>query len=138
MIQRLQSVFLFFGSGALFSSFGFPFANSQNVSQLYFSDGIFNIHDNTILLGLVVAAAFISLITIFLYNNRKLQLNLCIALILIIAGIFGFLIYSFSQFKDYSFDIGIGSPILGLVLIVLAFIYIRKDDKLVKSMDRLR
>ncbi len=138
MIQRIQSVFLFLSSGALGSSFVFPFANSLDKSQLYFEDGLFNVHDNIILLSLTAISVILCLITIFLYNNRKLQLNFCVLAFLLMGSIIGMLLYSLSQVSDFVLDFGIASPLLGLILTALAFIFIRKDEKLVKSMDRLR
>ncbi|MEE9371985.1 MAG: DUF4293 domain-containing protein [Saprospiraceae bacterium] len=138
MIQRVQSIFLFLSTGALGSVFVFPFASSPDKTQEYFSDGIFNVHDDVILLGLIVTTVIACFVTIFLYSNRKLQLNLCLLSLFLIGGVFGMLIYSFSQLKDFTFDLGIASPILGFVMTILAYIFIKKDDKLVKSMDRLR
>ena len=139
MIQRLQSVFLFLSSGALAGSFALPFASSDDkTSHAYFADGIFNIHDNTVLMALIIGTIVLGLVTIFLFNNRKLQLNLCLLDFGLIGAVIGMLIVPFITSKAISPAIGIGCPILGLVFAILAFVYIRKDDKLVKSMDRLR
>ena len=60
-----------------------------------------------------------------------------ISFILIIA-IAGIMIFNFIDFSDYSLQLGAFTPLATFVLLALAHHNIKKDDKLVKSMDRLR
>lgn len=102
------------------------------------------------LTALVVLTGLLSLITIFLYNNRKLQLRLCVLNILLTIGFLLALPVYYFAFKS---GMGLAPdvvvlhpqlrwpliiPFINIVLIFQAFRAIRRDDLLIKSMDRLR
>ena len=145
MIQRIQSIFLLLASGGFWSLFKLPFANSDKVSSPIFEDSIFNLFDNTILLVLAILGGIISISAIFLYNNRQLQLRL--GYLNIICALFLGLVACwlvFIQANQYTpaieinDNIGLYMPLLSLIFAILANYFIKKDDKLVDSMDRLR
>jgi hypothetical protein len=146
MIQRIQSVFLLLVSGAAFSLFGLSFANSAKViaNSALFSDQTFNIMDDKVMLGLFCAAGALAFIAIFLFKNRTLQSRLAQLAILVILGGTGWGAYKFTQDAaaqasdavQYSF--GLASPVLAIIFAILAIRFIKKDENLVQSMDRLR
>jgi hypothetical protein len=92
---------------------------------------------------LIVLITVISLTTIFFFKNRKLQLQLSRFLILL-AGILVVVIIHvcLSVVKKFDAEIIPGFkmilPVLILIISILAYRGIRKDDQLVKSYDRLR
>lgn len=143
MIQRIQSLFMLLASGVLGLEFVFPFATSAKQGTGYFSDSVFNVFDNSILLGLVGAGILLSLIAIFLFKNRKLQTSInwfTILLCIAILGV-GYLFAAQDQTSGLNgINIGIGTilPLISLVLLYVANRFIGKDESLVKSMDRLR
>jgi len=143
MIQRIQSIFLLFASLAFFSLFSnlMSFATSEPVASAtsVLSDGIFNIHDNTGLIFLTVLGGVLALLAIFLFNNRSLQMKISNFTILAGLSTVGFLGFLISK-ETSTFEIGFGlaAPILAIVFSALATRFIKKDDKVVKSMDRLR
>lgn len=146
MIQRLQSIFLLLASGSCFGLFGTDAADSKVVlagSDL-FSDARFNVFDNPVLIGVFALAGIIFLADIFLFRNRPLQARLTLAA-LFLAGLgVGFGVYEY--FTDIAADttdtvtpdFGLVFPVLIFVFGVLARNYIIKDEKLVRSADRLR
>ena len=146
MIQRLQSIFLLLASGSCFGLFGTNAANSEVLitdSDL-FSDASFNVFDSPVLIGAFALAGLIFLADIFLFKNRTLQVKLA-SVALFIAGLgVGFGIYEY--FTDIASempgaivpDFGLAFPLLIMVFGVLARNYINKDEKLVRSADRLR
>ena len=144
MIQRLQSIFLLLSSLFFGSQFFTAFATTTIEVQGIFSDLLYNIYDNPILLGLVGLGAVISLGTIFLFNNRSLQLkmtNLSLVLAVVfplVAGILYFLQASESSSLVPNLSIGTFTPLGSIIFGALAGRYIKKDEKLVSSMDRLR
>ena len=144
MIQRLQSVFLLLSSLFFGSQFFTAFATTTIEVQGIFSDLLYNIYDNPILLGLVGLGAVISLGTIFLFNNRSLQLkmtNLSLVLAVmfpLVAGILYFLQASESSSLVPNLSIGTFTPLGSIIFRALAGRYIKKDEKLVSSMYRLR
>jgi hypothetical protein len=84
-------------------------------------------------------------LTIFLFKKRKLQRQL-VYLIAILA--IGLIMASYLLLKmdnqgmiaSLSIQLQVGTflPLVGIVFCLLAGYYIGKDEKLVKSMDRLR
>lgn len=146
MIQRLQSLFLLLASGSLFGLFGIPFATSETADTALFADKVYNIFDNPILIGITALAGVLALINIFLFKNRPLQLKLdylVITLSVLLPILAVFLVFKSGGETSTSMDIkenyfGLIMPILAIVFVVLANRFIKKDHKLVKSMDRLR
>lgn len=91
----------------------------------------------------LVLAALLSFYSISLFKNRKAQINWVkrAALIQIIA--LGFclgVLFSLGGIGTYLWDeaIGTGLVVLGIIFQFLALRSINKDEKLVKSMDRIR
>jgi hypothetical protein len=151
MIQRIQSIFLFLASGSAFSLFLNPMSlfEVDNKAGLKADsplvDGIFNIYDNVIMLVVVVLAGLLALGAIFMFNNRKQQMvlsRLVVVLSVLIAVLSSILFWMDYQLLTGNTNIeggfGLLSPILTLVFAVLALHFIGKDEKLVRSMDRLR
>jgi hypothetical protein len=145
MIQRIQSVFLLLCSASFFGLFGVPFATSSVSLPELFSDMVYNVSDNIILLILCILGGIISLGAIFLYNNRGLQLKMSYVatMLSILLPLTAFLLVynegTGSANADKIDDApGLYLPLLGLVFSVLAARFIQKDENTVKSMDRLR
>lgn len=143
MIQRIQTIFLALASMAAGGLLGLPFASTPEAeaNSSLFADQVFNINDHMVLLVTFLLAGVFSLIAIFLFKNRKLQMNLSIlAIFATIIGL-GFGVFIFlgdPEHTDAGFEIGSLMPLLILIFIILGWRSIKKDDKLVKSMDRLR
>jgi LPXTG-motif cell wall-anchored protein len=143
MIQRIQSIFLLLGSGACFSLFGLPVADTETVQpeSALFADQKFTLLDNPILMILIGLAGLLLLGGIFLYKNRKLQSTLSkLSIAMITGGIgLGFYLLSTDTAQEVAtFASGTVFPVIAIVLAYLANFYINKDEKLVRSADRLR
>lgn len=155
MIQRIQSLYLALTTllSLLFLQGSFlNFINKTNESFRLTLTGIFkyssgNISEsvgNAVPLTIVVVLIFLtSLLTIFLFKKRDLQLllsKILIGLVLLLIIVAGY--YSFSIISRFGATIIPGIkmalPVLMLILAALAFRGIKKDDVLVKSYDRLR
>ena len=76
MIQRIQTIFLLLSSVSFWGLFGLPFAKSGATMPGIFSDQLYNVFDNPILIALTVIGGLIALISIFLFKNRPLQKKL--------------------------------------------------------------
>ncbi len=132
MIQRVQSLYLLLAaiiSGGL----------SQILPTGFDEIGVFN--TPLIYEGLLFSAIF-SLLIIFVFKNRKLQFvlgRLNILLNIILLGVLVYLTLNLSGETSVS-EKGIGRiiPLISIVLLVLANKAIKKDEELVKSVDRLR
>jgi hypothetical protein len=141
MIQRLQSVWLLLAAAAAFCSLKFSFYSGNmitaNQPKAYTS---LTAQSNLLLLILTAGVGIASLIAIFLYKNRKLQLR--IVLLTLIVSLLNIAIY-FSETQKFvagegKFDLTAVFAIFIPILLLFAIRGIRRDEKLVKSLDRLR
>lgn len=145
MIQRIQSIFLLLASGAFFGEFVFPFATSDVAGSGYLSDNTYNVLDHPVLLVLTIVGGITAAAAIFLYRNRSLQMRLTILTIvwsILLPAVACLLVLTepstSGDIARYEEHIGIVLPVVALVCAVLANRAIKKDDQLVRSMDRLR
>ncbi|MCA0133855.1 DUF4293 domain-containing protein [Winogradskyella alexanderae] len=136
MIQRIQTVYLLL---AVIISAGLIF-----VFHLWTTNEgskVFAI-DNYLYLGLFIGSALLSLISIFSFKNRKTQFilgRLNIILNFILLGIFVTQSLNLSGETNVSEKgIGILLPVFSIVCLALANKAVKKDEDLVKSVDRLR
>jgi Domain of unknown function (DUF4293) len=148
MIQRIQTVYLALAAILSFSLFWRPihFAKINtgltNTFEGVFADGTLNIYDNPVAMVLSAITGIISIVAIFLYGNRKIQANLVqFGELAAWAGIAISLSWTFVQ--NYAparqhISYGVWFLIAIPVLMYLAVHNIHKDDRLVKSSDRLR
>ncbi len=136
MIQRIQTIYLLISAG-ISAGLIFVFHLWTTINELLF----FAI-DNMYYFGLFIGSAVLSLISIFSYKNRKSQFvlgRLNIILNFILLGIFVYQSLNLSGETQVSEKgIGIILPIFSIVFLVLANKAIKKDEDLVKSVDRLR
>ena len=137
MIQRIQSIYLLIAA-VISGGLQFVFHLWENVKGV-----IIFAKDNMVYFGLFLASAVLALITIFLFKNRKLQFvlgRLNIILNFILLGLFVYQSLSLSGETSDVSEKGIGMllPIISIVFLVLANKAIKKDEDLVKSVDRLR
>lgn len=146
MIQRLQSIFLFLASGSCFGLFGTDAADSEVklVDSALFNDASYNVFDDPILMGIFGLAGTVFLVDIFLFRNRPLQMKLsmlAVALTVVGAGYGAFRYFTDSSAEISAAvtpDVGLVLPAVTLIFGLLARNYIQKDEKLVRSADRLR
>ena len=143
MIQRIQSIYLlvaFVCSGVMVFFFDLWDTSSDGVRVMdLFSQSYIFLKFVPILFFI---SALLPLFTIFKFSNRKLQMNLgklTILINLILLGLFVYLIQTLSGEAVVSKkDIGMFLPLLSIGFVLLANRAIKKDEDLVKSVDRLR
>ena len=136
MLQRIQTVYLLIVaiiSGGLI--FAFNLWTTAEGTVVYAKDEV-------LALGLFVGSAILAIISIFNFKNRKSQFmlgRLNIILNFFLLGLFVYQSLNISGETNVSEKgIGIFLPIISIVLLVLANKAIKKDEDLVKSVDRLR
>jgi hypothetical protein len=146
MIQRIQTVLLFLAAVALGLQFALPYAQSASGLSGSFSDGVFSVNDR-IGLQINTGLAFtLALIAIFLYRNRQAQSR--ITTLAIFAGAvlavsvatqcFIIIQEAGSEVVNIHYQPGIALPAFSVLLMWIANRFIRKDEELVRSSDRLR
>lgn len=143
MIQRIQSLYIFLSLVCALLLYLFPIWQTTAGS----TDGMQVIGAGThlLLLPLPIIMAISHLLAIFSFKHRKRQKQLCTGNILlyIIFLLGGLLIiqlehHFFQHFNLFEFRLGAVLPLAGILLNVLARNGIKKDEALLRSMDRLR
>lgn len=135
MIQRIQSIYL----GIVCIMTG-AFINLP----IYYLDGIAVLPFLNIFLSITIGlCAITALVAIFLYKNRKLQMKICWVGVLLATSSIAMAIADYisatpKEGLSKSISYGLIFPILIIILFILAWRGINNDEKLVKSMDRLR
>ena len=131
MIQRIQSIYLLIASIAFaLVSFKVPFW-SYNKELIY-------AQNDSKMFSLTIAACLFSLVTIFLFKNRTWQIKL-IKLAVVMEVVIG--VRVFMLFKEFYFAITSSTALLlgfALIALVLAYKGVKKDEELVRSVDRIR
>jgi uncharacterized membrane protein YhdT len=158
MIQRIQSVFLLLAFLAAIALFFYPLAGiySDLIAYKFYVYGfknmvpgeasIFSFMTTFPLLLLNILAAALSATCIFLYKNRVRQaklVRLAILLEIILVALVFFVYANIVERNllatpDYLNEAGIYFPLISLIFNILAIRFIMKDEKLVRSVDRLR
>ena len=148
MIQRIQSLFLLF---AAIITMGVAFLPWWSGETYFYQQGMLI---NTVvgqtsvypyLFWGCMAAGGLLFVNIFLFNNRKLQMKLSQLSGVLLSLVFGggyYLLYEYFNELESSvegdFTLYYWSLILAIVSNAVARIYIKKDEDLVRSVDRIR
>mgnify|MGYP001359100280 CR=1 FL=1 len=130
MIQRIQTLF-FFLSAILLIIIVFSFPVLKDKNTLYFlTDSFFYAR-----LCIFISAA-LSIFAIFQFKDRKKQLLISsISRLMITIAV---LLIVFLYRQDRIFAFGMLLLIIPFVLLIFANVFIKKDENLVKSADRIR
>jgi len=157
MIQRIQTVWLLLASATLFLLFLFPYlqyfdnfgtAMAIKITGIYqgVSEGVVQTKSFILQTIVTVVLALVPLVTIFNYKDRKKQLQITyLNIFLVILLAIWFYVTSSNAVLEVNKtlaieNIGIGALLapLDIVFLCLAAKGIRNDEKLIKSVDRLR
>ena len=136
MLQRIQTIYLFIASFISGVLIFFVSLWSNEVGEPVI------VQDVLIAFAMFLGSAGLSLVSIFLFNNRKLQfvlgrLNILLNFFLLGVFVYWSLIIP-GEMKISEKGIGMFFPVLSIVFLVLANKAIKKDEDLVKSADRFR
>lgn len=141
MIQRIQSLYLLIVAIAAFLTY------NLNLYVGRLSDGTERsllLADDFLMVICIILLGLLAMACIFLYKNRNLQFKLSV-----LGGIgsLGFLFLEYFKVEAFKttmnfvsgqYQIGAIVPLLMVIFFFLAAKGIYKDEKLVKSLDRLR
>jgi hypothetical protein len=155
MIQRVQSVYLFLASLAIFALYVVTIANN-----VYLNDkptaikvtGLFqdvngaqtNVVPFAALTAVTAIVALLPLAIIFFFRNRKQQITFCYGAVLVVIGHSFWMAQTVKHATDgiilntNNFGVGLFLPCIAILLMLLAIKSIKKDEALIKSADRLR
>lgn len=132
MWQRIQTAYLALSAmlaGASLSPVAYDISGEQALEM----------NDFVALIGLCVLVAVVSVVTILMYKNRGLQITLCRVILACLVGIMGLATYyAWAAIGSDVPYIGTVFPIVAMISTFLAMRAIRADERLIRSMDRLR
>ena len=147
MIQRIQTVYLLISALLVGFLFLFPFAEIAKDGAVY----LFNFHgivqdgilkQNGIFISvLIVLIMVLQVVATISYKNRTRQIRLIVLSILLLMCLLGmFFFYTYYSFSNaqIGFKTGVLFPIIAIILNYLAIHAIRKDEALIRSIDRIR
>lgn len=148
MIQRIQSVWLLLAALFMAGLFYFDIyhvataAPVQEATSDYLN--VTNIKNDYLAIVLAGCSVLLSVATIFFFKNRKRQTGLVWINILLSIGLLFWLFVRINNFWEKypgvpgNLWIGMFLPFITVFLLLFALRGIRKDEKLIKSLDRLR
>lgn len=158
MIQRVQSIYLLLAAIAglmtFFLSYAHFEADGAKVAE-YAMFGVFNVQSQMLemtspyafpvwILGAL--AVIVPFLAIFLYKNRPLQMRITHLATVINLGYVVYLFFAIDAINEQIFDNGLKilhhagfyMPVIAIVFCFLGVRGIKKDEALVKSLDRIR
>jgi len=138
MIQRIQSVWLLLAAIVAAMLFYFDYYRLPH--------GNLSISNNYLAIILTGLSIVLSFYTLFSFKKRSLQNQLIWLNMLVNVGLLAWLFVSINNAKgsladaidEGSFWIGSFIPVITIILLFMARAGVRKDEKLIKSLDRLR
>lgn len=161
MIQRIQSIYFLISiliGGALFfiplasveTSVLEGVAVPEDIVQLYtrgyhsLQERLYELMPTYMLITALALHIVVTLAALLLYKNRSLQIKVAAGAAVTMIAFFGMMFYYAEAMvevtKAAGVDYGLGTflPGISLILIWMALKAIKKDDELIKSVDRLR
>ena len=145
MIQRKQTIWLLIAAICSIGLFLFDFYHADVMVNGVATIHKIRVNDHypSLLIALVLVA--LPLITVFMYKNRKRQKAM--SAFAIVANV-GFITMSIARVTNFNADtpaavngsywVGAVIPVISMIFLFMAISGINKDEKLVKSLDRLR
>ena len=155
MLQRIQSIYFLLASLALFALFLFPLVHNVYVDGKPLTIMVTGVYQDAagqqahteFFVPLTIASVIMGLVPlalIFAYKNRKQQIALGWGAILLICGFSFWMaktvegVMGSIQIDTHNWGIGLLLSSISIVFIILAINAIKRDEKLVRSADRLR
>jgi MFS family permease len=153
MLQRIQSIFLLLAALAMVVACFFPLwiriegEVQTSLSALYWLEErvvegkvveTLKAQSTIYLLVIGIGSALFALYVIFAYQNRTRQMFLVVINSLLIMTFGGIAIYHTYPYDNGSYAIGFFAVIIALITNQAARIFISRDEKMVRSADRLR
>lgn len=155
MLQRIQTLYLLTTIVLMVVLFFLPIAGMQNVQNAIFYElnyqGLYEVNaDGNILQApiwmltvLMLLIPLLTFITIFLFKKRLLQMRLIVFNIVLMAGYYGMLFiylwqYAKSLEAKFFMEFASAFPLVCIILNILAFRAVAKDEALIRSLNRLR
>ena len=141
MLQRIQTIWLLLAAACGFSMYKVTIFEAVLPNNTYYR---LSATESLLLFAVIMSTACLSLIAVFLYKKRPLQGRIAIIGIILSIVATGVEVWKIDSYKSGvtiikgTYAWGGLLPIIMAVLLILAARGIYKDEKLVRSLDRLR
>jgi len=141
MIQRKQTIWLLLAAIAGFLITRVPLYAGTLVGEVVKT---YTATENLLLFAVTIIAALLALVAVFLFKNRKLQMKLAVTGVIVSVALIALEVWQVAEFGRTNsilrgtYSWGALLPIAMTIFFILGAVNIRKDEKLVKSLDRLR
>jgi hypothetical protein len=141
MIQRIQSLWLIVAAAIAFATYKLTLYVGKITDG---SERIFQLANDFFMVIVIIALGLLALISLCVFKDRKLQFKLSVTGVILSIGFLFLEYFKVEQFKKEkliltgSYQIGALLPILMIVFFYLAARGVYRDERLIKSMDRLR
>ena len=141
MIQRVQTIWLLLAAIAGFLTTQIPLYSgvmAGDMTKKYLAT------ESLGLFALSIVASLIAVVAIFLFKNRANQIKITALGIIVSIALIALEVWQIGAFKQTSGALkgtyywGALLPIAMVIFFLLAWINIRKDNRLIKSLDRFR
>lgn len=154
MIQRIQSIFLLLIATCMIVMIFLPNWRETSTTDTVTMDALSMVHSKAgtqassrqvwYIAALAAVAAGMALFSLVSYKNRVLQMGLGAINALVMAGVLGLIIYFTREAEtiipnhEGAFQAGTYLPMAAMICNIIANRFIRRDEKLVRSADRMR
>ena len=135
MIQRIQTIWLLLASLCAFLTLKFSFYSGTTLTDPHIE---LNARYSIVLTILTVIVGTLAAVCIFLYKNRKTQMRLAFFGVLLQIGCIAYYFKLIQDFTAGNYALWSILSFAVLIFFILAISAINKDQKLVKSLSRLR
>jgi hypothetical protein len=144
MIQRIQTLYLTLAAICVASVYFFQIASAIQTIENISTNISLKVAEHIDLLVTLSFNVALIITTIFFYKNRKKQIWLSITSILCTILFLFFINLQIEKIKKLllpttplTYSLAIVLPFAAIVFITLSIYYIRKDEQLIKSLNRL-
>jgi hypothetical protein len=147
MIQRIQSVWLLLAALCNAGLFYFDFYRAELTNNGVMLNTSIRVNDHYPSLLIALVITILPLVTIFLFKQRKRQRTMAVLAVVFTIGFVSQMIMRVTNFTNSiapqssgtsNYWIGAVLPVAAIIFLFMAIRGINKDEKLVKSLDRLR
>lgn len=145
MIQRKQSIWLFLAALLSAGVFMFDLYRGEIKSGDVLQGRALSVPEHFPFVLVALVMVVLPLITIFMFANRKRQVRMTMMSIVANTSFISLMLFTVSRWQaetppvlSGSYWVGSVLPVLSIILLIMAALAIRSDEKLVRSVDRLR
>lgn len=145
MIQRKQSIWLLLAALCSAGVFLFPLYKGEIKSGDVLQGKALMVPEHFPFVLIAVVMSVLPLVTIFMFGDRKRQIRMSAMCMIANISFVSLMLTTVTRWQSAtppllggSYGIGSVLPVMSIILIVMAILGIRRDEKLVRSVDRLR